>query len=153
MADTAAPATPKKRGPMGPKPTKPQHPPTLEMVEKAIIAEKDRKGTSVLAIKKYITAHYKVTPSHLKHMLRRAFEAGLKSGKLIRPKGQTDSGLLSGRYRLASGKPVKPAAAVKKAKSPAKKAKSPAKKAKSPAKKPAAKKAPKKKTPKKAAKK
>lgn len=184
-APAAAPAKPAKKG-RKPKeagakkaPSKPTHPPTLEMITKAIAHEKDPKGVSVMAIKKYILAQYKVQPVMLRHMLRRAFDAGLAAGKLTRPKGQAESHLLSGRYRLA-GKEAKVAKAAapkpkKVAKSPAKKpaakkakAKTPkkkpaaaaAKKAKSPKKvkktpkKPAAKKAPaKKKSPKKAAKK
>ncbi|XP_043196085.1 late histone H1-like [Amphibalanus amphitrite] len=139
------------------KASKPTHPPTLEMITKAISTEKDPKGTSVMAIKKHILAHNQIKSAQLlNHMLRRAFEAGLAAGKLTRPKGQTDSSLLAGRYRLAAAKAKKPKAATdkpkkvvkkvakspaKKAKSPAKKAaKSPAKKAKSPAKKAAAKK-------------
>ncbi|XP_037073959.1 histone H1.M6.1-like [Pollicipes pollicipes] len=113
-------------------------------------------------------------------MLRRAFEAGLASGKLTRPKGQAEARLLSGRYRLASkekaGARSRRAQAQegqvagqeggrerrsrrrktpkkKAAPAAAKKAKSPKKVKKTP-KKPAAKKAPaKKKSPKKAAKK
>ncbi|XP_037073956.1 histone H1-like [Pollicipes pollicipes] len=168
-----------KEGGAKKKASKPSHPPTLEMIAKAISAEKDPKGVSVMAIKKYILAQYKVQPVMLRHMLRRAFEAGLASGKLTRPKGQAEARLLSGRYRLASKEKAGAAAAApkpKKVKSPAKKAavkkvkkaKTPkkkaapaaAKKAKSPKKvkktpkKPAAKKAPaKKKSPKKAAKK
>ncbi|XP_043208445.1 histone H1-like [Amphibalanus amphitrite] len=174
---------PKEGGAAKKKASKPTHPPTLEMITKAIAHEKDPKGVSVMAIKKYILAQYKVQPVMLRHMLRRAFDAGLAAGKLTRPKGQGESHLLSGRYRLAGKEPKakkaeaapkpkkapkakspakKPAAAKKpKAKTPkkkpaaaaAKKAKSP-KKAKKTPKKPAAKKAPaKKKTPKKAAKK
>ena len=184
--DAAAPvATPAKKGrkpkegSAKKKASKPTHPPTLEMITKAISHEKDPKGVSVMAIKKYILAQYKVQPVMLRHMLRRAFDAGLAAGKLTRPKGQSDSSLLSGRYRLAGKEPKakkaaapkpkkaakspakKPAAKKPKAKTPkkkpaaaaAKKAKSPKKVKKTP-KKPAAKKAPaKKKTPKKAAKK
>lgn len=189
MADDAAAApvaTPAKKGRKPKeggakkKASKPTHPPTLEMITKAIAHEKDPKGVSVMAIKKYILAQYKVQPVMLRHMLRRAFDAGLSAGKLTRPKGQAESHLLSGRYRLAGKEPKakkaaaapkpkkaakspakKPAAKKPKAKTPkkkpaaasAKKAKSP-KKAKKTPKKPAAKKAPaKKKTPKKAAKK
>ncbi|XP_037093969.1 sperm-specific protein PHI-2B/PHI-3-like [Pollicipes pollicipes] len=181
MADVAAAAaTPVKKGRKPKeggakkKAAKSSRPPTLTLITKAINAEKDPKGTSVMAIKKYILANHKVKSSvMLNHMLRRAFEAGLKAGKFSRPKGQGESHLLAGRYRLATKekksaaavKPKKPKspkkAAVKKpkAKTPkkkpaaAKKAKSPKKVKKSP-KKPAAKKtAAKKKTPKKAAKK
>jgi len=144
--------------------TKSDRPPTLQLILKAISVESDPKGTSVSAIKKYILANYKVKSStFLTHMLRRAFDNGLKEGKLVRPKGQTDNHVMVGRYKLSSGekkaaapakakkspgRPKKPAAAKKAAKSPKKAAKKPAaKKAKSPKKvkkspkKPAAKKA------------
>ena len=128
-----------KEGGAKKKASKPTHPPTLEMITKAIAHEKDPKGVSVMAIKKYILAQYKVQPVMLRHMLRRAFDAGLAAGKLTRPKGQSDSHLLSGRYRLAGKEPKAKTAAAPK----------PKKAAKSPAKKPAAAKQPKAKTPKK----
>ncbi|KAF0300363.1 Histone H5 [Amphibalanus amphitrite] len=159
MADTeapaaapAAPATPAKKGRKpkdgAAKKAKSDRPPTMQLIEKAIESEKDPKGTSVLAIKKYITANYQVKSAQfLNHMLRRAFEAGLAAGKLSRPKGQGESHLLAGRYRLAvkekkaKAAPAKPKKVVKKpkaAKSPAKKAAAKPKKAKTPKKKPAA---------------
>ena len=176
MADPA-PATPAKKGRKpkdgAAKKAKSSRPPTMQLVRKAIEADKDPKGTSVMAIKKHILANNKVKSAQfLNHMLRRAFEAGLKAGALSRPKGQGDTGLLAGRYRIAvkekkaaakpkpkkaAKSPAKKAAKPKKAKTPkkkpaAKKAKSPKKVKKAP-KKPAAKKAGAKKTPKKAAKK
>lgn len=165
MTDAASPAaaTPAKKArkpkdATKKKAAKPSHPPTSEMVQQAISVEQDPKGVSVMAIKKYITENYKVSPSMLKHMLRRAFEAGIADGSLTRPKGQADSPLLAGRYRLAPSKPAKKPAGAKprKARTPvkkpaaAKKPKTPKKAVKkSPAKKPAAAK----KSPKKAAKK
>lgn len=38
------------------------HPPTSEMVIKAIVTLKERSGSSLPAIKKYIAANYKVGP-------------------------------------------------------------------------------------------
>ena len=146
MADAAA-ATPAKKGRKpkdgAAKKAKSSRPPTMQLVRKAIEADKDPKGTSVMAIKKHILANNKVKSAQfLNHMLRRAFEAALKAGALSRPKGQGDTGLLAGRYRIAvkEKKPKKAAAAKPKpkkaAKSPAKKAAKP-KKAKTPKKKPA----------------
>ena len=185
-APAAAAATPAKKGRKpkdgAAKKAKSDRPPTMQLIIKAIEAEKDPKGTSVMAIKKHILANHKVKSAQfLNHMLRRAFEAGLAAGSLTRPKGQAESHLLAGRYRInkekkakAADKPKpkkaakspakkaakKPAAKPKKAKTPKKKPAAAAKKAKSPKKvkktpkKPAAKKtAAKKKTPKKAAKK
>ena len=143
-----------------------EHPKYTEMIAAAITALKNRKGSSKMAITKYITANYKVgdnADSHVKLALKR----GVASELFLQVKGVGASG------SFKNGKPAKPAkkpAAAKKAvkktpkKAPkavvkkvsAKKAtKKPAKKAKSPkkAKKPAAKKPAAKKTPKKAAKK
>ena len=60
MSDAApAPAAPKASKPKAPK--KPAvHPPTSEMVMKALVTLKERKGSSLPAIKKYIAANYKV---------------------------------------------------------------------------------------------
>ncbi|XP_077998692.1 sperm-specific H1/protamine-like protein type 1 [Glandiceps talaboti] len=105
----------------------PTHPKTLDMVVEAIKALKDKKGSSVQAIKGYILSHYPtVSPSHLTSSLRRALKAGTESGKLVRPAGSTATGV-TGRLRV--GKlPEKPKKkpATKKAtpkKKPVKKAK------------------------------
>ena len=176
MADAPA-ATPAKKGRKpkdgAAKTAKSSRPPTMQLVRKAIEADKDPKGTSVMAIKKHILATNKVKSAQfLNHMLRRAFETGLKAGSLCRPKGQGDNGLLTGRYRItvkeraaakpkprkAAKPPAKKTTKPKKAATPkrpagaAKKAKSP-KKVKKTTKKPASEKTAAKKTPKKAAKK
>ncbi|KAF0300361.1 Histone H1.4 [Amphibalanus amphitrite] len=123
------------------KASKPTHPPTLEMITKAISTEKDPKGTSVMAIKKHILAHNQIKSAQLlNHMLRRAQTPRcsldaivLAAAKAKKPKAATD------KPKKVVKKVAKSPA--KKAKSPAKKAtKSPAKKAKSPAKKAATKK-------------
>ena len=150
-----------------------EHPKYTEMIAAAITALKNRKGSSKMAITKYITANYKVgdnADSHVKLALKR----GVASELFLQVKGVGASG------SFKNGKPAKPAkkpAAAKKAvkktpkkapkavvkkvsakkatKKPAKKPAAAAKKGKSPkkAKKPAAKKPAAKKTPKKAAKK
>ena len=50
---------PKAKGEKKPK-AAPTHPPTSSMVKAAIKALKERKGSSLPAIKKYIAAEYKV---------------------------------------------------------------------------------------------
>ena len=110
---------------------KPAHPPTNEMVQGAIKGLKERGGSSLIAIKKYIAANYKVDVEKLAPFIKRALKSGVTSGALVQTKGKG----ASGSFKLPSAaKPVKPAAK------------------KSPKKKPAAAKAAKK-TPKKAAKK
>ena len=127
------------------------HPPTSEMVKAAIAGLKERKGSSLAAIKKYIAANYKVDVEKLSPFIRRFIKKAVADGKLIQ---KTGTGC-SGSFRLGA-EPKKPKVAkkpaAKKAKKPAaKKAKKPA--AKKAAKKPAAKKAAKKPAAKKAAKK
>lgn len=127
------------------KPTKPaEHPPYIEMIKAAIVALKERNGSSRQAIEKYIKANYKIgeVGSHLKMALKK----GAEKGKLVHTKGVGASGSFKvpkeeKKEKKAKKKPVtkkKPAAA--KPKKPAAK-KSPKKSAKkAAAKKPAAKK-------------
>merc|ERR1712223_284293 len=148
--------TPKK-APAAKKPkAKPTHPPTSAMIAAAIKALKERNGSSLAAIKKYIAATYKVDVVKLAPFIRKALKKGVEAKKLIKVKAS---------YKLAKEekkpKAKKPKAKKPKAKKTAKKAakksakpaakKTPKKAAKPAAKKPAAKKA--KATPKKAAKK
>merc|ERR1712242_663190 len=144
--------TPKK-APAAKKPkAKPTHPPTSAMIAAAIKALKERNGSSLAAIKKYIAATYKVDVVKLAPFIRKALKKGVEAKKLIKVKAS---------YKLAKEekkpKAKKPKAKKPKAKKPPKKAatpaakKTPKKAAKPAAKKPAAKKA--KATPKKAAKK
>ena len=111
------------------------HPPVAQMVNAAIKALKERKGSSLAAIKKYITANYKADGTKLAPFIRRYLKKSVESGKLAQIKGS---------YKLN-----KPEKTEKKAKKPAtKKAKKPA--TKKVVKKTAAKKTAKAKTPKKA---
>merc|ERR1712242_27376 len=128
--------TPKK-APAAKKPkAKPTHPPTSAMIAAAIKALKERNGSSLAAIKKYIAATYKVDVVKLAPFIRKALKKGVEAKKLIKVKAS---------YKLAKEekpKAKKPKAKKPKAKKPkAKKVKKSPKKA---AKKPAAKKAPKK---------
>lgn len=162
MADTAAApaASPKKKAAAKKARSKPSHPPTNEMVAAAIKALKERGGSSLIAIKKYIAANYKVDVDKLAPFIKKALKSGVASGALVQTKGKGASG--SFKLSTAGQKDKKPKAkksAAKKAAKPKKaasgdkpkkaKAKKP-KKAKSPAKKPkAATKAKKAKSPKK----
>jgi len=128
-----------------------EHPTYAVMVKAALVALKDRKGTSKIAIGKYICANYKVGPK-FNGPLKSALKKGVESGALTQVKGIG----ASGSFKIAKvEKPAvkKPAAKKPAAKKPAAK-KSPKKAAKKPAaKKPAAKKSPKKAVKKPAAKK
>ena len=136
-----------------------EHPKYSEMIAAAIVALKERNGSSRQAIVKYIAANYKVGDSAGTHV-KLALKRGVAGGALKQTKGAG----ASGSFKVAEKpKPAKkPAAKKPAAKKPAAKkaakktaakkpaAKKPAKKAATPKKKkPAAKKA----TPKKAAKK
>ena len=147
-------AAPAKAAPKAKKPAKKaDHPPVAAMVNAAIAALKDRKGSSLPAIKKYVAATYKVDIEKLAPFVRRYLKKAVADGKLTQVKGTG----ASGSFKLAKvEKEKKPKAAKKPAakkpaakKSPAKKAaKKPAKKAKTPkkekkAKKPASAKKPK----------
>lgn len=116
------------------------HPKYIDMVKAAIVALKERNGSSRQAIEKYIKANYKVgdgAGTHLKLALKRGVEAKV----IVQVKGTGASGSFKVNKELKEAKPKKPAKkpAAKKpaAKKPA--AKKPA--AKAAAKKPAAKKA------------
>ena len=120
-------------------PKKPaDHPPYFEMIKAAIVALKERNGSSRQAIEKYIKANYKVgeVGSHLKMALKR----GAANGKLVHTKGVGASGSFKvPKEEKKEKKPMKKPAPKKK---PAAKPKKPA--AKKAMKKPAAKKAAKK---------
>nr|P35060.1 RecName: Full=Histone H1 [Tigriopus californicus]AAA12276.1 histone H1 [Tigriopus californicus]AAC41551.1 histone H1 [Tigriopus californicus] len=123
---------------------KPTHPPTSVMVMAAIKALKERNGSSLPAIKKYIAANYKVDVVKNAHFIKKALKSLVEKKKLVQTKGAG----ASGSFKLAAAaKAEKPKAVAKpkKAKTPKKKAaatKKPTgeKKAKTPKKKPAAKK-------------
>ena len=123
-ATTAAKAT--KTKPKAPA-SKPAHPPVSEMVQAAIKSLKERGGSSLIAIKKYIAANYKVDVDKLAPFIKRSLKSGVISGALVQTKGKG----ASGSFKL-------PAAAAKTTNAPKKPA------AKKTPKKPAAKKTPKK---------
>ena len=129
-------ASPKKKKLKKPKKAA-THPPVQAMILAAMKASKDRKGTSLAAIKKHIAANNKVDMVRLAPHIKLSLKRGVASGVFKQASG---SGA-AGRFRV--GKLPKAAPKKKKAKKP-KKAKK-AKKVKK-AKKPKAKKAAAKKT-------
>jgi|ERR1700712_351157 len=116
---------------------KPNHPPTSEMVNNAIKALKERGGSSLQAIKKYIAANYKVDAEKVSPFIKKYLKSAVVSGSLVQTKGKG----ASGSFKLAGseGGAKKKTAAAKKptgaAKSKAVKPKSPKKAAASKAKK------------------
>merc|ERR1712110_179829 len=99
------------------------------MVQAAIGALKERKGSSLVAIKKYIATNYKVDPVKHSHFIKKALTNGVEKKILLQVKGVG----ASGSFKLAKAEKPK-----KSAKKSAKPKKPVAKKAsKAPAKKPA----------------
>ncbi len=121
------------------------HPPVAVMVTAAITSLKERNGSSLAAIKKYIAANYKCDVAKLAPFIRKFLKKGVADGKLKQIKAS---------YKIDKTKVEKPQKPKKKpvkkeAKKPKKSAAKKPKKADKPKKKPASKP---KKSPKKAAK-
>merc|ERR1711963_1276678 len=154
-AAAAAPAKSPKAAKKATKPkAKPTHPKTSVMVLAAVKALKERNGSSLPAIKKYIAANYKVDTVKLAPFIKKALKSMVEKKELIQVKGKGASGSFKApKVEKAEKKPKAVKTPAKKAaKKPAEKKAKPAKKAaKSPAKKAA--KPKKAKTPKKTAKK
>lgn len=122
------------------------HPPTSVMVTSAIKELKERKGSSLPAIKKYLAANYQVDPAKLAPFIRKFLTAAVTSGAILQTKGHYKLAVAEAKPKKTAvakkpiAKKVKPASA-----STPKKKKPTAKKAKAASGEPAAKKA--KKTP------
>lgn len=99
-AGTSAPAAPAQAGtPKKPsagknkKPrVKPNHPRTSEMVIAAVKNLKERGGSSLQAIKKYISANYKVDAEKLAPFIKKYLKSAVTSGSLVQTKGKGASG-------------------------------------------------------------
>jgi len=147
--DAAPAASPKKtKATKAKKPkTAPSHPPVSEMVTAAISTLKERGGSSLVAIKKYVSAQYKVDSDKLSPFIKKYLKSSVVSGGLVQTKGKGASGSFkigggakeksATKPKAAATKAVKP----KKAKASPKKAPKPKKVAAKPKKAPAAKKA------------
>jgi histone H1/5 len=75
------------------------------MVGNAIRSLKERGGSSLQAIKKYIAANYKVDSEKLSPFIKKYLKTAVASGELVQTKGKG----ASGSFRLAAGKPERPA--------------------------------------------
>ncbi|GBM03639.1 Histone H1, orphon [Araneus ventricosus] len=129
VAATPAAATPKKKAKSGAAKSKanpPTHPKVSEMVVKSITTLKERGGSSLQAIKKYISSEYKVDIDRLTPFIRKYLKSAVAAGTLVQTKGKG----ANGSFKLsASGQKTKePKKTVKKAAPSPKKAKAPAKK-------------------------
>lgn len=134
MADTIAPAatpattTPKKsKAAAKPKAKKtvPSHPKTSDMVNAAIANLKERGGSSLQAIKKYIASNYKVDVEKLAPFIRKYLKSAVTNGTLVQKKGKGASGSFGLNPNQKTEKKAKKPAA-KKAATGEKKTKKPA---------------------------
>lgn len=67
---------------------KPSHPPTSKMVNNAIEALNERKGSSLQAIKKYIAANYLVDIEKFAPFIKKYIKASVESGVLVQKTGK-----------------------------------------------------------------
>ena len=101
------------------------HPTSAVMVQAAIAALKDRRGSSLVAIKKYIAANYKCDVAKLNSHIKNAIRRGVANGTLAQVKGQG----ASGSFRLGAKRVNAAAAKAKRAKAAQRKKAAAAKKA------------------------
>lgn len=71
---------------------KPGHPKTADMVRFALVTMKERNGSSMQAIKKYISANYLVDATKIAPFLKKYVKAAVESGVLIQTKGKGATG-------------------------------------------------------------
>ena len=74
------------------KTTKPSHPPTSVMVMAAIGSLKEKKGSSLVAIKKYIASNYTLDPVKHGYYIKKSLSSGIKKNTILQVKGRGASG-------------------------------------------------------------
>ncbi|XP_058791626.1 histone H1B-like [Phymastichus coffea] len=99
----AAAASARKAAPRAATASKPRaklsHPRTAEMVDAAIAALKEKGGSSLQAIKKYISGTYAVDAEKLSPFIKKYLKSGVVANKLVQTKGKG----ASGSFRLGTG--------------------------------------------------
>ena len=68
------------------------------MVNNAITSLKERGGSSLHAIKKYIAANYKADAEKLAPLIKKYLKSAVATGTLVQPKGKG----ASGSFKLAA---------------------------------------------------
>ena len=132
MSDAPAPKQVKKATKAS-KPKAPAaHPPVAAMVLAAINALKERNGSSLPAIKKYIAANYKCDVAKLAPFIRKFLKKAVEDGKLKQIKASYKVDKTKVEKPKKAKKSPKKVAKPKKVKTPKKKADKPKKKADKP---------------------
>ena len=85
MSDAKPAKSPAKKAKAPAKPA--AHPPVAAMVKAAVKALKERNGSSLPAIKKYIAANYKVDIVKLNRFVNKALKTMTEKGVLTKVKG------------------------------------------------------------------
>lgn len=91
---------------------KPAHPPTAEMVNSAITTLKERGGSSLQAIKKYLSSNYKIDAEKLAPFIKKYLRSAVVGGQLIQTKGKG----ATGSFKLAAKEVAAAKSAAKKVK-------------------------------------
>jgi histone H1/5 len=98
------------------------HPPSSVMVKAALENLKERKGSSLIAIKKYIGTNYKADPVKMSVFIKKALASGIEKKSILRV-GEKGVGV-TGRFKIAKPeekpKTAKPKAKVAKKATPSK---------------------------------
>merc|ERR1712080_756487 len=117
MSTAAEKSKPKKSTTKTTKKMEQAHPPSSVMIVKAIDDLKEKKGSSLASIKKYIGANYKVDLTKLSVHIRRALKSGIEKKTI------TASAGMAGRFKIvkAESKPKAKPKTPKKVKTPSKK--------------------------------
>ncbi|XP_023244745.1 histone H1-III-like [Centruroides sculpturatus] len=93
VTETAPAPSPKKKIARRKSPkTKPNHPKISQMINAAIVELKDRGGSSLQAIKKYIASTYQVDVEKLAPFIKKHLKLAVSDGSLIQTKGKGASG-------------------------------------------------------------
>merc|ERR1712029_564225 len=117
MSTAAEKSKPKKSTTKTTKKMEQAHPPSSVMILKAIEDLKEKKGSSLASIKKYIGANYKVDLTKLSIHIRKALKSGIEKKTI------TASAGMAGRFKIAKveSKPKAKPKTPKKVKTPSKK--------------------------------
>lgn len=72
--------------------TKSTHPPVSQMVDAAIVSLSERKGSSLQAIKRFISANFDVNIEHLSPFIKTYLKGAVAKGHLLQMTGKGASG-------------------------------------------------------------